>query len=196
MQVAPVTDVMIPCASALGQFTSNAFESMVVPGAWRECRPRVKRMQVMNTGAGASERAGGESDARAFGADASRALFARDRASQALGMRVLEVGAGHARVAMTVRGPMLNGHQACHGGVIFSLADTAFALACNSRNDSTVAAAASVDFLRPAKEGDELTAEARELWLSRRNGLYEVSVSNQRGECIAVFRGRSYRLGD
>ena len=78
--------------------------------------------------------------------------------------------------------------------VVFALGDSAFAIACNSHNESTVAAAAAIDFLAGAREGDELTAEASELWRTRRNGLYEISVCNQRGERIALFRGRSYRI--
>jgi acyl-CoA thioesterase len=125
---------------------------------------------------------------------ATGALFARDRASQALGMRITGVRPGWARVAMLVRADMVNGHGVCHGGIVFALGDSAFAFACNSYNESTVAAAASIDFLAAARAGDELTAEASELWRTRRNGLYEIVVSNQRGERIALFRGRSYRL--
>jgi acyl-CoA thioesterase len=125
---------------------------------------------------------------------AAHALYERDRASQALGMRLTAVGPGTARVVMSVRGDMLNGHRVCHGGLVFALADSAFAFACNSYNDSTVAAAAAIDFLSSAREGDELTAEARELWRTSRNGIYEITVSNQRGERVALFRGRSYRI--
>ena len=125
---------------------------------------------------------------------AGAALFARDRASQALGMRITGMRPGWARVAMTVRPDMVNGHAVCHGGIVFALADSAFAFACNSHNESTVAAAASVDFLASAREGDELTAEASELWRTRRNGIYEIIVSNQRGERIALARGRTYRI--
>lgn len=125
---------------------------------------------------------------------AAAALFARDRASQALGMRITGIRAGWARVSMTVRGDMLNGHGTCHGGIVFALADSAFAFACNSYNESTLAAAASIDFLEAACEGDVLTAEASELWRRGRNGIYEIGVSNQRGERIALFRGRSYRV--
>src|SRR2546429_8119863 len=107
-------------------------------------------------------------------------------------MRITGMRAGWARVAMTVRADMVNGHAVCHGGIVFALADSAFAFACNSHNESTLAAAASIDFLAAAREGDELTAEASELWRSRRNGLYEIIVSNQRGERIALARGRSY----
>ena len=125
---------------------------------------------------------------------AAAALFARDRASQALGMRITDVRPGWTRVVMRVRADMLNGHGLCHGGIVFALADSAFAFACNSHNEATVAAAAAIDFLADAREGDELAAEASELWRTRRNGIYEISVSNQRGERIALFRGRSYRV--
>jgi acyl-CoA thioesterase len=125
---------------------------------------------------------------------AAGALFERDRASQALGMRIAAVRPGGARVVMRVRADMVNGHGLCHGGLVFALADSAFAFACNSHNDSTVAAAASIDFLAAAREGDELTAEATELWRTRRNGIYEIIVVNQHGERIALFRGRSYRV--
>jgi acyl-CoA thioesterase len=109
-------------------------------------------------------------------------------------MRLTGVGAGRAVVAMTVRADMLNGHAICHGGIVFALADSAFAFACNSHNENTLAAAASIDFLEAAREGDVLSAEARELWRRGRNGLYEITVSNQRGERVALFRGRSYRV--
>ena len=125
---------------------------------------------------------------------AAGALFDRDRASRALGMRIVAVGPGRAQVSMQVRADMLNGHGLCHGGIVFALGDSAFAFACNSHNESTVAAAASIDFLASAREGDELMAEARELWRTGRNGLYEIVVSNQRGERIALFRGRCYRI--
>jgi acyl-CoA thioesterase len=133
-------------------------------------------------------------DAQSLAERVTAAMFARDRASQALGMRVTGVRPGWARVAMPVRADMVNGHGLCHGGLVFALGDSAFAFACNSYNDSTVGAAATIDFLTAAREGDELTAEATELWRTRRNGLYEIVVTNQRGERIALFRGRSYRV--
>lgn len=133
-------------------------------------------------------------DAQRTAERATSALFAGDRASQALGMRITGVRSGWARVVMLVRPDMVNGHGICHGGLVFALGDSAFAFACNSHNDSTVAAAASIDFLAAAHEGDELTAEASELWRTRRNGLYEIVVTNQRGERVALFRGRSYRI--
>ena len=135
-----------------------------------------------------------ESAAQQRAESAAAALFERDGASQALGMRLDAVRPGWARVVMRVRADMVNGHGVCHGGMVFALADSAFAFACNSYNESTVAAAATIDFLAGAREGDELTAEAGELWRTRRNGIYEISVCNQRGERIALFRGRSYRI--
>jgi acyl-CoA thioesterase len=125
---------------------------------------------------------------------AAAALFERDRASQALGMRIAGVRPGWARVVMLVREDMVNGHGLCHGGIIFALGDSAFAFACNSHNEATVAASASIDFLAGARAGDELTAQAGELWRTRRNGIYEISICNQRGERVALFRGRSYRI--
>ncbi|HEY2398859.1 MAG TPA: hydroxyphenylacetyl-CoA thioesterase PaaI [Steroidobacteraceae bacterium] len=126
---------------------------------------------------------------------AAEALFARDRTKELLGIRVISVRPGGARVGMTVRHDMVNGHRTCHGGLIFSLADSAFAAACNSHNENNVAAAASIDFLAPGIEGDELVAEASEIWRAGRTGLYEIKVTNQRGELIALFRGRSHRIG-
>jgi acyl-CoA thioesterase len=124
----------------------------------------------------------------------AQALLAGDQASRSLGMTVLRAGPGEAEVGMTVREDMANGHGICHGGLIFALADSAFAFACNSHGDNTVAASASIDFLAPGRTGDTLTARARELWRGGRSGLYEVEVANQRGEPVAFFRGRSQRI--
>ena len=125
---------------------------------------------------------------------AALALFERDRASQTLGMRLTGIRPGWARVTLTVRADMVNGHAVAHGGIVFTLADSAFAFACNSHNEANVAAAAAIDFLAPAREGDELIAEASELWRSKRQGIYEITVTNQRGERIALFRGRCSRI--
>ena len=133
-------------------------------------------------------------DAQQLAERAASSMFERDRAAKSLGIRIIEVRPGQARLAMRVREDMVNGHHVCHGGMVFALADTAFAYACNSYNESTVAAAASVDFLAPARENDELSALAVELWRTGRSGLYEVTVSNQHGERIALFRGRSHRI--
>jgi acyl-CoA thioesterase len=121
-------------------------------------------------------------------------MYARDRASQALGMRIVDVGPGRARLTMTVRADMLNGHAICHGGFIFTLADSAFAFACNSYNLTTVASGCAIDFLAPAHEGETLTAIAVEQSAAGRTGVYDIDVTNQRGERIALFRGKSYRI--
>jgi acyl-CoA thioesterase len=123
-----------------------------------------------------------------------RAMYAADIASQSLGMRLDAVGPGWATLTMRIRADMLNGHKTCHGGLIFSLADSAFAFACNSRNASTVAAGCTIDFLAPAREGDVLTADARERSLGARTGIYDVTVADQDGRAIALFRGRSHRI--
>ena len=125
---------------------------------------------------------------------AGRALYDKDVAAQALGIQIIDVTPGGARLTMRVRADMTNGHKVCHGGLIFTFADTAFAYACNSYGDNALAAAASIDFLAPAYADDALTAAARELWRAGRSGLYEVEVTNQKGERIALFRGRSHRI--
>ncbi len=121
-------------------------------------------------------------------------MFARDLASQAMGMRIAKVGPGRAELTMKVRADMLNGHATCHGGFIFTLADSAFAFACNSANMTTVASGCSIDFIAPAREDDVLTAIGEERSLSGRTGVYDIEVRNQRGETIALFRGKSYRI--
>jgi acyl-CoA thioesterase len=135
-----------------------------------------------------------EPDQQRMAERVAAAMFARDAASQSLGMEVKEVRPGYARLTLLVRPNMLNGHAICHGGIVFSLADSAFAFACNSRNQSTVASGCSIDFLAPARSGDELTAEAMERALLGRIGIYDVTVTNQEGKTIALFRGRSYRV--
>ncbi len=123
-----------------------------------------------------------------------RVMYAKDAASQALGARLVSIGPGRASMAMTIRADMLNGHQTCHGGFIFALADSAFAFACNARNQVTVAAGCSIDYLAPGLLGDVLTAQAIEVSLAGRTGVYDVLVTNQDGKRIALFRGRSYRI--
>jgi acyl-CoA thioesterase len=135
------------------------------------------------------------SDPQAVADASARAMYAEDGASQALGMRILEVRPGYARLAMKVREDMVNGHKLCHGGLIFTLADSAFAFACNTYNAVTVASAANVEFLLPARLGDELTATAEERSRSKRTGIYDVTVHNSQGECVALFRGRSHEIG-
>jgi acyl-CoA thioesterase len=121
-------------------------------------------------------------------------MYARDRASQMMGMKVARIARGYAEMVMTVRADMLNGHATCHGGFIFTLADSAFAFACNSSNQTTVASGCTIDFIAPARDGDVLTAVANERSVSGRTGVYDIEVHNQRGEKIALFRGKSYRI--
>jgi len=123
-------------------------------------------------------------------------MLIEDAASRGLGLEIEAMGPGYARMSMTVRPEMLNGFKICHGGYITLLADSGFAFACNSYNELTLAAGIVVDFMAPAREGDRLTAEAREVTLSGRTGVYDVTVTNQRGDIIAVLRGRSHRVKD
>ena len=123
------------------------------------------------------------------------AMWQSDNASQALGMQIDSVAVGCAKVTMTVRTDMVNGHDLCHGGMIFSLADSAFAFACNTQNQVAVASGCSIDFIRPAHRGDTLVAKATMVQQGTRNGLYDVTVSNQNAQVVAEFRGRSARLG-
>jgi len=123
-------------------------------------------------------------------------MFAGDRASELLGIEVVIPDVGAAIASMRVRDDMLNGFDICHGGFVFSLADTAFAFACNAYDDVTVAAAGSIEFLRPAHSGDELRAVALEEHRGRRTGLYTVEVFNQDEQLVAVFRGRSVSRGE
>jgi acyl-CoA thioesterase len=132
--------------------------------------------------------------AQALAQECADAMYARDRASQALGMRIVSVAPGYAVMTMTVRADMLNGHATCHGGFIFALADSAFAFACNSHNLTTVAAGCTIEYLAPAREGDLLTATGRERTLAGRSGIYDIDVTNQHGATIAVFRGKSARI--
>jgi len=121
-------------------------------------------------------------------------MWASDRASQGLGMTITSLGAGTATLTMTVRDDMLNGFAICHGGFITTLADSAFAFACNSRNVVTVAAGLTVDFLATAHAGDVLTAQASETSRTGRTGVYDIVVTNQHGARIALVRGRSHSL--
>jgi acyl-CoA thioesterase len=133
-------------------------------------------------------------EAQALAERVGAEMYARDSASQAMGMKIAKVGPGHAEVTMTVRADMLNGHAICHGGFIFTLADSAFAFACNSYNLTTVASGCTIDFIAPAREGDVLTAVAQERSASGRTGVYDIEVRDQRGGRVALFRGKSYRI--
>ena len=121
-------------------------------------------------------------------------MLKNDAATLGLGMDVLAIGPGHATVTMTVRADMLNGHAICHGGFISTLADSAFAFACNSYDELTVASGFAIDFLAPARQDDVLTARCVEVSKAGRTGVYDTDVLNQREERIAIFRGRSYTL--
>ena len=122
------------------------------------------------------------------------ALYRGDAASQQLGMTIESCGPGRATVSMRIRPDMVNGHRICHGGLIFALADSAFAFACNSYGDNTVAAGAAIEFLAPGREGDMLRAIATERWRAGRAGIYEIDVRNERDETVALFRGRSHQI--
>jgi len=117
-----------------------------------------------------------------------------DRVLRTNGIRFEAVGPGYAKLTMTVRDEMLNGFAICHGGFITVLADTAFAYACNSYNEQTVASGISLDFMAPGRPGELLCAEAKEVFAAGRTGVYDISVTNEKGELIAVMRGKSYRL--
>lgn len=132
--------------------------------------------------------------AQAVAEAAANAMWAADRASRALGMELVAVSPGRATVRMAVRADMCNGYQLCHGGMIFTLADSAFAVACNSHNTVTVANNCNVAFVSAAKAGDVLTAEAVERHRGGRSGTYDVTVSDQTGRLIAVFRGHSTQV--
>ncbi|MDQ1812651.1 hydroxyphenylacetyl-CoA thioesterase PaaI [Massilia sp. CCM 9210] len=133
-------------------------------------------------------------DPQALAELAGKTMFGRDPASQALGMLLAEIRPGYARMTMPVRFDMLNGHQSCHGGYIFMLADSAFAFASNSHNLNTVGAGCTIDYLAPGREGDLLTAEAIEQALAGKTGVYDIKVTNQDGRTVALFRGKSHRV--
>ena len=135
-----------------------------------------------------------DASARPTPAAVAAHMFAGDRASRGLGMSIASVGVGTATLTMIVRDDMLNGHEICHGGFITTLADSAFAFACNAGNVVTVAAGLTVDFLAPAHRGDVLTAQATEVSRSGRTGVYDMVVTNQHGARVALVRGRSHSL--
>ncbi len=130
--------------------------------------------------------------AQALAEQVRDAMWEGDHATKMLGMRITHVGPGTATIEMTVRQDMLNGHAICHGGLITTLADSTFAFACNSYNELTVASGFAIDLIAPGRLGDVLTATCTEVSKAGRTGVYDVEVRNQRGERIAVFRGRSY----
>ena len=133
-------------------------------------------------------------EAQALAETTAEAMWARDRAAQALGIKIVRVQPGASLLTMVVRSDMVNGHHICHGGMIFSLADTAFAYACNSYNKNTVASACHIDFLAPAMEGETLEAEAVERSAAGRTGVYDITVRIAGDKTVALFRGKSYRI--
>jgi len=124
----------------------------------------------------------------------ANALYSRDNASQQAGMTLESVEPGKSVVNMTVRDDMVQGHKTCHGGFMFALADSAFAFACNTYNEPTVAIGCTIDYVAPAFLGDVLTATATERSRSGRTGNYDVDIHNQEGRLIAMFHGKSYRV--
>ena len=133
-------------------------------------------------------------DPPALADEVARAMYRVDGAARPLGIHIEHIAPGSARLSMKLRPEMLNSHQTGHGGFLFALADTAFAYASNARNLATVASGCSIDYVAPAHLGDTLTAVADELALSGRTGVYDVTITNQKGEVIAFFRGKSYRI--
>lgn len=134
-----------------------------------------------------------ELDSQALAEACAAAMWARDRATRGLGMT--RVAPGEAELTMTVGADMVNGHGMCHGGFIFTLADSAFAFACNSYNVSTVAASCDIAFLKAARIGDRLSAVAREAYRKGRSGIYDIVVTDQAGAAVAHFRGKSRTVG-
>ncbi len=132
--------------------------------------------------------------AQAIAEAVGRGMYERDHCAIAHGIELVEIAPGYARMTMTVRKDMVNGHDICHGGMTFTLADTAFAYACNAGNEVTVAAACNIVFPAPAKLGDVLTAECREVHKRGRAGVYDTTVTNQEGSVIGIFRGQSMRI--
>ena len=122
-------------------------------------------------------------------------MYARDRAARELGIKLLEIRPGYARMSLVVEDWMLQAHDVCHGGLMFALADTAMAYASNSHNDAHLALNANIDFLRPAQLGETLIAEAHEGNRTRRTGMYDVSIVNEKGQAVCHFRGRTFGVG-
>ncbi|MBA1147447.1 hydroxyphenylacetyl-CoA thioesterase PaaI [Ectothiorhodospiraceae bacterium WFHF3C12] len=140
-----------------------------------------------------SEPTGKRHSAQEVAEACASAMWEEDKASQGLGMEIEAIAPGFARLSMTVREDMVNGHNICHGGFIFTLADSTFAFACNYRNFVTVASGGSVDFVAPARLGEILTATGEERTRAGRTGVYDVRVENGEGRLVALFRGRSHQ---
>ena len=137
---------------------------------------------------------GDNAEAQRLAEACADSMYQQDIAAQAMGIRIDSVSPGRAVLSMSVRDDMLNGHNICHGGFTFALADTAFAYACNSYNQRAVGAGAQIDYVAPAQPGDRLTAVASECYRRGRSGIYDVLVHNQHGEQLALFRGNSRQI--
>ena len=124
----------------------------------------------------------------------AEAMFARDQASQQLGMKIVSVAPGRAELSMTVDQRMIQGHGACHGGYLFTLADSAFAFSCNTYDKATVASGCSIEYVMPAKQGDVLIASAEERSRGNRTGIYDITITTQDKQVVAYFRGKSYQV--
>jgi acyl-CoA thioesterase len=122
-------------------------------------------------------------------------LLEKDYFSKWLGIEILEIKEGYSKIKMTIRNEMVNGFGIVHGGVTFSLADSAFAFACNNRNNLSVALDTSINFMKPAHVGDVLTAEAKEIHNGKSTGLYQIFITNQNDHLIALFKGTCFRTG-
>lgn len=133
-------------------------------------------------------------DAETLAKQCADAMYRRDHATRALNIRLSRVEPGRAVLTMPVTQAMIQGHDSCHGGYIFTLADSAFAFACNTYNEATVASGCSIEYVAPGRLGDTLTADAREQTRKGRTGVYDVRVTRGDGELVALFRGKSYRV--
>jgi len=133
-----------------------------------------------------------QEDADALARRVAEAMYAKDKAARAMGIRIDDVREGFARVSFVIRDEMLNGHDIAHGGYVFALADTGFAYACNSRNRATIALQCTISFSAPGKAGATLTATARERFSGGRTGVYDVDIAGEDGKSVALFRGTCY----
>lgn len=174
-------------SAALGAPATHAILPMTT-------RPQTANAQASPAAIAAATAAAIAAAAQALAEQTRVALLADDHATRMLGMQIVSVTPGGAVIQMAVRQDMLNGHAICHGGLIATLADSTFAFACNSHNEVTVASGFSIDFLAPGRLGDVLTATCTEQSRTGRTGVYDTLVVNQRGERIALFRGRSYTM--
>ncbi len=136
-----------------------------------------------------------ENEQDALARNVVKKMMTDDQFSQWLGIKVLAIAEGYSKIRMDVREEMMNGLGVVHGGIAFSLADSAFAFACNNRNNLSMALDTSITFIKPTKPGDILTAEAKELHNGRSTGLYLITIVNQNGEQVALFRGTCFRTG-